>query len=166
MHNCFYRLDCDSAEKSDVCLNNTQMASYMYEMPSLMNIRMSSYENSYYPCVTEQTNAINCESFTECAGNSTLQTSNAPICCTAYLSCAASSRITATIPLNSTLVGSTAIRCDSNAACSDITGTISAQNGGHIYMAGRSAAEIETVSEYGVIATNENYNIYCTSELR
>lgn len=159
------RINCDGAEKSEICPDGTDISvldlitdidmNLIYEIPSLVNVTMSTYENSFIPCYWQQTGAIVCEDFIEC-NQGYLVSNGSTICCQGFFSCSASINITTTID---TVENTIALRCDGHAACSDVVDLIWAKNGGDIYFAGKSFSDVES----GTIQTTTQYDIYCTA---
>lgn len=170
-NNCSFEIDCSYAEKSDICPNGYQLP---FILPSLFDhVQFSTYDNSYNPCVSSNTNAINCHDYNECDYNSidinttitTLDTSknkndSFPICCTAANGCIGYINITNKINLNSTInIHDTAIRCDGHSSCKNIQNFILAKNGGNVYFTGGWTTQ---GSSNVIIKTRNKYNIVCT----
>ena len=84
---------------------------------------------------------------------------NDPICCTAYLSCSLATNITVTVDANDSDIYETAFRADGYLSSDDISGTISAPNGGNMYFTG-NRANFDASSTYKTtISNNGNYDI-------
>ena len=160
--NCTFIINCDFAEKSDICPNGYQLQELTNgeSIPSLLNVTMSDYSNSYEACYTPTTGAINCGDDQECQ-NELLDTreSMVSVCCNGYRSCRYAINITTVISLNSTNV---AVRCDGYYGCDDVSHII-AVNGGNIYLTTYdNAASVNDADGDGIIETNEYYDIFCT----
>ena len=95
MDSCTFDVDCTSAEKSDICPNGYEIASFI-ELPSLLNVELSTYDNSYNPCFSIITNAINCDDYYECNGT-LFNNEDTPVCCTSFQGCLEAGNITTDI---------------------------------------------------------------------
>ena len=160
---CTLNIDCTSAERSDNCPNGYQIASFI-NLPSLLNVQLSTYDNSYNPCLSNITNAINCDDDSECGGN-VLNDEDKPICCTSYYGCFQAGNITTSISrsdLNSSAIDNTAIRCDGRLSCDNTINVISAKNGGNIYFTGYTIQTGPTEGVNGIIETTNEYDIICS----
>ena len=156
---CTLNIDCTSAEKSDNCPTGYEIPSFI-DLPSLLDIELSTYDNSYNPCFSTITDAINCGDYDECNGD-TFNNQSTPVCCTSYQACLLAGNITNSISesdLSSSIIDETAIRCDARFSCDDVTNYIAAKNGGNIYFTGRET----TASSTGIIETTNEYNIICS----
>ena len=160
---CNFIIDCKGAQQSDICPNGYNLDQLSFQVPSLTDVELSSYENSYNPCFSAITNAINCGDSFECEYSNSLIDINAPICCTGNFACINSGNITTIgIKLNLTIIDNTAIRCDGYQSCDEIGGIIMAKNGGNIYFAGRDATHVGGTS---IISTSNKYSIICSGSL-
>ena len=176
---CTIDIDCTQAQHDEInCPLGYQVNNYDYdsleldeiEMSSklsLLNVTMSTWENSYHPCYSSD---VNCGDYqdTQCYTQTVSTTVNntSPICCTGYISCFESDNITAAINTEDT--GNTAIRCDASNSCNRVpTGgfVLSKQNSaGNIYSTGFSSIG-SSVSYQATIETSYDYNIFCTGQL-
>lgn len=160
-------------------------------LPSLIDISISTYENSVIPCDMSLTNALNCNGRDDLSQTACLlsrfDTTRivAPICCTAYYGCNSqiqNTNITAVIPssynynnshsysnYNSSLihlVKDTAIRCDGYFSCVGYLNSITASNSdgpGNIYFAGTSN-DPHGNADTVVVKTIIGYDIFCTGD--
>ena len=123
-----------------------------------MNVTFSSFDNSNITCDSSITNALVCADYQECYSTS-LDTNNAPICCTSYEACLEALNISATIPFNSSAINNISIRCDGYYSCSDVTGIIYSKNGGgDMYFTGAFSGSYTMIKN----DNNNNHNIICT----
>ena len=90
---CTFNIDCTYADKSDVCPYGYQLSWFMYELPNLVNVAMSTLENSVTNCDEIGTGAQNCGNYQECVSG-TEYNSDTSICCTGYQSCISVNDIT------------------------------------------------------------------------
>ena len=179
---------CDDGADACSCVGsyiNTNITgeSYMIDkdliLPNILEIPLSTLNNSINPCNFNVTNAINCTDTHECendildtrtrindyyngyGGGSLMGT---PVCCLSNKACRFSKNITTLLPLNSSIIisidrylESTAIRCDGYWSCYQTVGNIIAQNGGNIYFTGTYTGQIA-----GIVSTTIDYDIICT----
>ena len=116
----------------------------------------STYNNSYKSC--NSAIAKNCDDYQECYNGSTYH-ENTPMCCSAYESCKLTTNITTSIDLNGSNVYNTGFRADGYYSSDDMSGTIFAQNGGNIYLAGAHANSDSRSTYKTTIKTNGNWDI-------
>ena len=155
--NCTINTNCSYAEESDACPDGYVLPDYL-SIPSLADKEFSTYDNSYASCYTPTSSAVNCDDYRECYNGGTYD-ENAPMCCTSFEACKLSTSITTNININDSNVYETAFRADGYYSGNQMTGTVFAENGGNIYLAG-AYANSETSSTYRTtIKTNGNGDI-------
>ena len=174
-----FDIDClnNGVEKSDICPNGYEIPSYIDidAMPSLVDVKMSDYDNSIYPCDTSvNTNGIICDDKSECVSQDLDTTSTiGPICCTAKESCESSLNITAKID-NKTNYNqeNVSIRCDGAESCDNVQSKLifskasvtssSGGSSGNVYLTGQHAAGL-TISNMRIQTSLEDlHDIFCT----
>ena len=157
------------------------MPSHLYQIPNLVDTRLSSFENSVLECDSNYSSILNntivCDDTQECGYDNTNLTgvNNGYVSCTAYLGCTKASDIN---------VNNGDIRCDGLDSCHDIVDTveINGMGNGSIYLAGylhdvNTVYTIRSNKEKGnnIICTGINacrykiiessYNLYCNGYL-
>ena len=70
-NNCTFSVNCAAytgsySFKNELCPDGLQLSSFMFEIPSLIDLKFSTYENSVDLCNSSKTNAINCGDYGEC----------------------------------------------------------------------------------------------------
>lgn len=157
---CNFVVDCSSAQQSNICPNGYTIDQLQFQVPSLMDVKLSTIENSYNACLT--TNAVNCGDFynSECVSASGVGVGGA-VCCTAWGGCYRSSYPITTrgiaLNSNSTVIDQTAIRCDAFQSC--FVAKLTAQDGGNVYLTAWGAGDYSTLK---VVETTVEYNIICS----
>ena len=150
---CYY-----DAKQSSACPNGTQLSSYMYEIPNLLNVSISDSDYNYneYTCNPENINAIHCSDFEECEYYSSLvNTDKSTICCSGREGCAQISNLVLNGTINSNQT-SRSLRCDANGGCS--YSTIRVVNYVDIYLSASYACVDCTIT---ATATSD---IFCSGE--
>ena len=154
---CTINTVCYYAEKSEACPDGYILPDYL-SIPSLVDKEFSTYDNSYKSCNTTISSAINCDDYQECYIGGTYN-ENTPMCCTSYQACEQATSITTNININDSNVYKTAFRADGYYSANQMSGTVFAESGGNIYLAG-AYANSETSSTYRTtIKTNGNNDI-------
>ena len=180
-NNCSFEIDCNYAEYSSICPNGYQTHENLYLtshehddivdninfLPSLVDISMSTLENSKNFCHSPAVNATLCSNNEQRAKQS-IDVSG-PICCTGRESCADTLNITSLIDNNSNSNDkynyNISIRCDGFGSCGDCKNFILAKSNGaaNIYMSGMKSARA-IYYENSSIATTVNGNVFCNGE--
>ena len=154
---CGIAIVCHDAEQSEACPDGYVLPDYL-SIPSLVDKEFSTYDNSYKSCYTPISSAVNCDDYQECYSGGTYD-ENTPMCCTSYDACKLSTSITTNININDSNVYKTAFRADGYYSANQMSGTVFAESGGNIYLAG-AYANSETSSTYRTtIKTNGNGDI-------
>ena len=154
---CTINTVCYDAEQSEACPDGYVLPDYL-SIPSLIDKEFSTYDNSYKSCYTPINGAVNCDDYQECYSGGTYD-ENTPMCCTSYEACKLSTSITTNININDSNVYKTAFRADGFFSANQMSGTVFAESGGNIYMAGTNA-NLDTSSTYRTtIKTNGNGGI-------
>ena len=157
---CTFMVDCQFAQFDEInCPVGYQLPSDINPMPSLRNMTVSTWENSYALC---KNSTKHCHDYEECNSEPVVTTDDnpSPICCTGSRSCNYATNISAFIGNGS----HTAIRCDAEDACRRIltANIIEARppGAGNIYLAGATASS-STVHK-AMIETTSQYDIFCS----
>ena len=175
---CYY-----DARYSEACPDGKVLSSFMYEIPSMIDIGEMWLEfnfvngSGYDPCNVSVSNAIHCDDagdYNDAQCSTELTNINGPICCSGSSSCAnidVISNYTNITVLNSVNIKNTSIRCDGEGACS---GSKLIANNGNIYSTGSSSASGATITAtlgYDIICTgqdscsgsvlSDSKNVYC-----
>ena len=160
---CTIAKDCVAAEKSDICPDGYELASfidYTLPIPETYNGRASSIDNSQNLCQEPTKTFINCEDYQECSYSEDLESTESntgAICCSSYQGCYGADSIRTTLNLSIVNADDVAIRCDGFSSCAT-SSLIYAQNGGNIYLSGFWAAGLVTLE------ANMNYDIFCSGD--
>ena len=157
---CGIILYCDDAEKSDICENGYELASFIdhgLPTPEGYDNTGSTIENSQNICQDSSKTFKNCGDYWECSLDEDLESTNSnpgAICCSSYYGCYGADSIRTILDSSNDGV---AIRCDGSYSCTE-SELIYAQNGGNVYLSGSYAAGTGWVT----IETNVNYDIFCS----
>ena len=154
---CTINTNCNSAEQSEACPNGYVLPDYL-SIPSLIDTQFSTYNNSYRSCSTSINSAVNCDDYQECYNSGTYN-ENTPMCCTSYEACERTTNINTNINVNDTNVYKTAFRADGYYSANQMSGTVFAESGGNIYLAGAYANSDTSSSYKTTIKTNGNGDI-------
>ena len=154
---CTFSIDCSDAEMSENCPNGYVSVA---ESIDINRVTMSTYENSFYSCRTSLSNAINCDDYQGCYGDTIDNEENeGPICCTADQSCYNADQLSTAADVTANYINDVAIRCDGDYACYSVD-NIWSTSGGNMYFAGLySGASLRAIGQYGLT------DIFCTGHL-
>ena len=130
-----------------------QLPSYLYSIPSLLDVEMSTIEDSLNTCNSSLTGGTNCEDWGGCS--SQLFDDTEPICCTGYGACSTSGNMT---------TADSNIRCDAYQSCEHNPNFIltNGMSGGNLYFTGNEAAG-RSNSFKTQIQTQWN-DVFCTAD--
>ena len=183
-----FRIDCTYAVidynniTDNVCLYNNDTGidsdTYIYttynhyNIPSLVDVEMSTLDNSFEPCVSTATNATHCIDYQECMIMNTSYTTisnNGPVCCSGSESCNGATDIEGDLPENPIDSGyqyfdgdyysrNISVRCDGYQSCASVSNHILAKSDSDMYFTGYQAAAYTTIE----MAQNSQHSIYCS----
>ena len=169
---CTLYINCDSAQYDDIhCPNGYIIPNSISDLPSLMNVTMSTFENTVSVCNSSDI-TYKCNNWHQatCYSQSINTRDNpSPICCNGAFSCEKAKNITGIISSNSS--SDTAIRCDAFHSCSDVSTFIVSEDDHDGNINGRSgniyATAINSIGNgaenVAVIRTSKEYDIFCTA---
>lgn len=155
---CFFNISCSSAEESDICPDGYKLTQTdSYPLPNVLNVTMTTYDNSIDPCYSPLTNAESCEGFRECRSDN-FNNENVSICCSGYYSCLEVTNMTTLVYVNESKSNSefVAIRCDGVFSCTGADNYIIGKNGGNLYFSGGWTSQ-----NTGKIESTLNYDVFC-----
>lgn len=178
---CEITVECNNAEKSDICPDGYELAPFIdYSLPDPEYSYSSSVMTSSDVCNDSSQTFIHCDDYQECLNSENLESTESntgAICCSAVQGCSDADTIRIILDSNNNSDNDVALRCDGYDSCS-LSSLIYAQNGGDIYLSGTSATgdsavTIEGSAEHDIVCSgryscNDNIiencdNLYCTA---